>query len=202
MKKGLGFFLDCQNLFKNILLNRPLFKLLTMTIPYNITLYGARSQMISNGFFIEEFETLYNVNKNYSIKYYRVSDSLLKDPKLELKLNKTQFNLLTEILYDSVYNIVPSLKCYKQFLDDLSHLIITLNLPLIWTTPAGMVISYIFYKKTMFTATELLPRSKNIKIKKGEEKPKSITIPLYPDSTKHKMDNPLKLNKNETIFYS
>lgn len=115
---------------RNIKINRKFIKKSVMTIPYNISLFGVKEQMK------EHFSKYIELNK----VMYKVPLELTKNNKSML-LYPSEVNKLGEIVYNGLIDNLPSLKLLNKYLDDLISILLKLNSPIVWITPAGLKIS-------------------------------------------------------------
>jgi len=121
---------ELRIVFNKILITRKLMKKPAMTVPYNVGLKTMSDQLISAGFFSKEYDDL---SKKYI--YYIVDKSILKEDEI-LILTDRQFGIFTSILFTTIFKKFPTLKEFKNYVDKLTHIILKLNKPLIWITPA------------------------------------------------------------------
>jgi len=156
-----------RNIFNKIKVTRQLMNRPVMTIPYNVSLNSMQEQLVQDGFFIKHFESL-TVNKGFS---YTVNPDIVNNNEV-LKLSNIEMGSPSPkfymILYNSVYNRIPSLQVFKKYLDELINVLLKLNKPVVWTTPSGMTISL---SNRKFKSYE----SKSLFIKKRS---RSVTISL------------------------
>jgi DNA-directed RNA polymerase len=121
---------ELRTVLKKILITRKLMKKPAMTVPYNVGLQKMTDQLINAGFFSKEYDDLSN-----KYLYYIVDKSILKEDET-LILSDYQFGMFTSILFTVIFKKFPSLKEFKNYVDKLTLIILKLNKPLIWVTPA------------------------------------------------------------------
>lgn len=138
---------DYENIRK-IKLDRSLIKKTVMTIPYNISLTGVGEQLNEHFKFVKEG------NKTFVL----VNETNTHDGK-KMFLTPREFGLLTKIVYTVLTQKMPSLKALTDYLNDL--VLLRLNKPVVWITPAGLKISLSTMKfKSILTSTKLIKSSK------------------------------------------
>lgn len=81
-----------------------------------------------------------------------------------LTLTSYQMGKFSNILHKAVYIKFPSLKLFKNYIDSLINMIIKLNQPIIWITPAGMKISLSYRKFESISSKTLFSNKKGISI--------------------------------------
>ena len=106
---------EIKFILSKIKIDRKLLKRPVMTVPYNVSLYSLKDQLIEDGFFTLQFECLTNHNKY--IPCFKVNPKYVDSKDKNLILNLEQMNILSSILYNSVYIRIPSLKYYIQYLE-------------------------------------------------------------------------------------
>lgn len=125
-----------KNKFSKLIIDRKFMKRPVMTIPYNVGLNTMTKQLVEQGFFNLKWESL----DKLKTCFYEVNPDYVKN-KEKLYLTSSEMGALSNILHKSVYNIFPTLKFFKNYLDELINVIIKLNKPIIWITPAKLKIS-------------------------------------------------------------
>lgn len=157
-------------------INRTIMKIPVMTIPYNISIHGVGDKLENTLISEKVFEN--------SKCYYKILPQYIIDDQ-PLVLTGKEFANLTLIIYNSVYNIVPSLKIIIEFLNNLSVLLQKINQPVIWITPSHLTINLSTKKfKSVLTKTKLTPSAKPITISipiKGMLDKKSIQTSFIPN---------------------
>ena len=148
--------IDLSNIenIRKIKINRKFIKKSVMTIPYNISLYGVKEQMKEH----------FSVYKEQNKKMYKVPKELTHNNEC-LYLYPSEVSKLGEIVYNGLIDNLPSLKLLNKYLDDLITILLKLNSPIIWITPAGLKISLsnIKFKKER-TTSSLIPYGKPVTI--------------------------------------
>ena len=139
---------------RNIKLDRSLIKKSVMTIPYNISLSGVGDQLMEHFKMINEFNKWYVViNKEYSL-----------DNK-NIYLTPTEFGNFTSIVFNVLTKKMPSLKTLTDYLNSLINILLKLNRPIVWITPAGLKITLSTIKyDNKVTQSRLIPNSKPVTI--------------------------------------
>jgi DNA-directed RNA polymerase len=138
----------------NFKINRSFIKKTVMTIPYNISLFGVKEQ-------IKEHFSEYKEGNKY---FYKVPAELTKNNE-NIYLYPSELFKLGELVYNTLINNLPSLKVLTNYLDELLTILIKLDSPIIWITPAGLKISLsnIQFKKER-TTSSLIPYGKPVTI--------------------------------------
>jgi DNA-directed RNA polymerase len=113
--------------------------------------------------------------------YYRIKSEFIKGNtnKEYLTITSQEFNILSKKVYDSLYEIIPSLKKLIEFLNSLVQVLQNINKPIIWITPSNLKINLSMRKfESVRTKTKLLSSAKPITIsipsKKGGFNKKDI----------------------------
>jgi DNA-directed RNA polymerase len=154
-------------------IDRTVMKIPVMTIPYNISLSGICDKLESTIVLDKFFE-----NEKC---YYRIKSEFIKGNtnKEYLTITSQEFNILSKKVYDSLYEIIPSLKKLIEFLNSLVQVLQNINKPIIWITPSNLKINLSMRKfESVRTKTKLLSSAKPITIsipsKKGGFNKKDI----------------------------
>jgi DNA-directed RNA polymerase len=105
--------------FNNILLTRELIKRTVMTIPYNVTIYGVKEQLL---------ELIKQIKQDDKI-FYQFSPNLTKDNQI-MHLLPSEFLNFVDIIYKNLVDI-PSLSKLTKYLNKLLKIIMELDLPVI-----------------------------------------------------------------------
>lgn len=103
-------------------INRTIMKIPVMTIPYNISVSGVGDKLEKTLVSEKYFEN--------SKCHYKILPQFVRDDQV-LVLTGKEFADLTVIIYNSVYNIIPSLKIIIEFLNQLAGLLQKINRPVI-----------------------------------------------------------------------
>ena len=146
-----------ENLSK-IIINRNVLKIPVLTIPYNISLQGITDKLYSTLVIDKIYE-----NKIY---YYKIHPDFIKGPAPKsLILTSSEFGLLSKYIYKSLYEMIPPLKTFTEFLNSLVELVKQVNKPLVWITPSNLTINLSSRKlKSVRTKTKLFKASNPITI--------------------------------------
>jgi len=143
-----------NELLRNISLNREIIKRSVMTIPYNISMTGIGEQ-------IEE-----HFSKTWELKQYvyTVPETATINGQ-KCYLYSKDFGELTKVIYEVLTKDIPSLKNLTNYFKEIITVLNTLNLPVTWTTPAGVKIKYQQIKFDSFvTKNKIINISKPITI--------------------------------------
>lgn len=125
-----------------------------MTVPYNITLEGIKDQLIEN------YPTYW---ENRKLTYY-VRTDLTKNKKI-VCLRPSQISKFTSIVYNTIRVKIPSLNDLTKYLNNMIKVLLKLNQPVIWITPAGLKITLSTIKyESIRTKTKLIKNSKPVTI--------------------------------------
>jgi DNA-directed RNA polymerase len=114
-----------------IILSRKMIKRSVMTIPYNISLNGIGEHLK------EHFLSFKDADGKFI--GYLVPEIATLD-KESLVLSSSEFGELTKIVFNVLTKEMPSLKNLGNYLESLVTILAEFNLPVIWITPAGMII--------------------------------------------------------------
>jgi len=123
-----------------IKLNRKILKLSIMTKVYNVTNYGMAEQ-IRNHLKVETNDILLKENKKKTKLYLA--------PGIDggfILINNADIIKIAQIINEEVFTLFPSLNYIYHYFIDISKLMIKLNIPLSWITPAGMKITQHYLK--------------------------------------------------------
>ena len=136
----------------NIILNRKMIKKSIMTIPYNISMSGVADQLM------EHLEKVWELDKLLiKIPAYATMNNK------EIFLSPKQYGELIKIIYFVLTKELPSLRALSEYFDSLIEILVNLDQPITWVTPAGLRIKYSNIKfHSVRTKTKLI---KNRKIK-------------------------------------
>ena len=143
-----------NELLRNISLNRQIIKRSVMTIPYNISMTGIGEQ-------IEE-----HFSKSWELKQYVyiVPESATINGQ-KCYIYSKDFGELTKIIYEVLTKDIPSLKNLTNYFKEIITVLNKLNLPVTWTTPAGVKIRYQQIKfDSIVTKNKIINISKPITI--------------------------------------
>jgi hypothetical protein len=141
-------------ILRNIKLNRNIIKKSVMTIPYNISMTGIGDQ-------IEE-----HLSKTWELSQYLyvIPESATVNGK-KVYLYSYQYGILIKIIYEVLTKELPSLKNLTNYFKEIITLLNELNLPVTWTTPAGLKIKYQQIKfNSIVTKNKIINTSKPITI--------------------------------------
>nr|QWO71442.1 RNA polymerase [Termitomyces titanicus] len=131
---------NLKNKFLKININRKILKKPCMTVPYNVGLKTMHLDLINTSFFIKKVDAA-DIDKKDKTTFFIVSKDILKEDVSEpVVLRYDEMFKFSKFLYDSVYKTFPSLEGYVKYLNQFAHLIVSLNKPVMWTTPVGMKI--------------------------------------------------------------
>ena len=121
-----------ENLSK-VNINRAVMKIPVMTIPYNISLSGIT----------EKLESTIVLEKIFEHKkcYYKIDPDFIRGQDKVLCLTASEFGVLSRFIYNSLYDMIPSLKLLTEFLNSLVKLLQKVDKPVIWITPSHLKIN-------------------------------------------------------------
>jgi DNA-directed RNA polymerase len=125
-----------------------------MTIPYYISMTGIGDQ-------IEE-----HLSKTWELSQYLyvIPESATVNGK-KVYLYSYQYGILIKIIYEVLTKELPSLKNLTNYFKEIITLLNELNLPVTWTTPAGLKIKYQQIKfNSIVTKNKIINTSKPITI--------------------------------------
>lgn len=143
-----------SELLRNISLNRQIIKISVMTIPYNISMTGIGEQIA------EHF------SKTWELKHYvyTVPETATINGQ-KCYLYSKDFGELTKVIYEVLTKDIPSLKNLTNYFKEIITVLNKLNLPVTWTTPAGVKIKYQQIKfDSIVTKNKIINISKPITI--------------------------------------
>ena len=143
-----------NELLRNISLNRQIIKRSVMTIPYNISMTGIGEQ-------IEE-----HFSKTWELKQYVyiVPENATVNGQ-KCYIYSKDFGELIKIIYEVLTKDIPSLKNLTNYFKEIITILNKLNLPVTWTTPAGVKIRYQQIKfDSVVTKNKIISISKPITI--------------------------------------
>lgn len=139
---------------KNINLNRHIIKRSVMTVPYNISMTGIGAQLE------EHFTKTWELNRYV----YVIPGTATIDGK-KVFLYSKEFGELTKTIYQVLTKDIPSLKNLTNYFKDIITVLNRLNIPVTWTTPAGLKIKYQQIKfDRVVTKNKIISTSKPITI--------------------------------------
>ena len=118
-------------------IDRKICKKPVMCLPYSLTMFRCRR-------YIHDYVNKQLVEKNIPHEF---GDDLFKAS-----------NFLTPILWQSINDVIVGAKKIMKFLKDIAKLVASENLPVTWTTPLGLPVQMMCYKK----------ESKRVKTKMGD----------------------------------
>lgn len=149
--------------YKNLSLikiDRSFIKRTIMTIPYGISAFGIKDQLIN------DFFNLRNLKLN-NRKCYTVKDPKLIKVNYEVFFTGRSIFKLAEILHNVLYNTFPNLSIFVDWLKNINNMLKKLNLVPIWMAPLGLTIEqkYVFHESKIISRT-LLGKNRTISIKK------------------------------------
>ena len=126
--------------FLNLKIDRSFIKKIVMTIPYSVTIYGIKEQICSLGTKI----IMKNTKKIY-YEFNSISNDLIK-------LDHSELLTLAKLIRTIILEYYPNLKLLFSYYGKMTALLIKLNLPILWSTPNGMITqSYLKHKEEIFT---------------------------------------------------
>ena len=158
--------------FLNININRKIMKTPIMTIPYNVGLDKMSTELLEKlKGQLYEFESFYktklinneletkdivsrtleiDVNKSHvregdvksKKKYIIKIDAEWSNNNKDIILTPSEWGSFCHIIYMSLYEIAPSLREIRNYLNGMMSLFYTVNKPVMWITPSGMKIKY------------------------------------------------------------
>lgn len=121
---------------RNLKLDRSVVKRTIMTIPYNVSIHTITTQLSE---FFEEIE----INNEILLKptWYT--------PDSELYISYKELYFLANLIHQTLYEEHPKLKAVVKYFSDIANCLTKLKLPIMWNTPAGLVIkqNYVKFKK-------------------------------------------------------
>jgi hypothetical protein len=151
--KNLPLEFKYENIRK-IKLSRSLIKKSVMTIPYNVSLTGVGEQINEHFKFSQEG----------SKKFVVVNEEYSYDDK-KIFLTPSEFGIFTKIIYQVLTQKMPSLKALTDYLNELVKVLLRLDLPIVWITPAGLKINLSTLKfRKVLTHSKLIKSSKPVTI--------------------------------------
>jgi DNA-directed RNA polymerase len=105
--------------FNNILLSRELVKRTIMTIPYNVTAFGVKGQLLKHIKLVKIDDKM----------FYQLTPNLTKDNKTMFLL-PSEFLKFVDVIYKNLVDI-PSLSKLTKYLNKLLKIILKLDIPII-----------------------------------------------------------------------
>jgi len=146
-----------NKLLRNIALNRQIIKTSVMTIPYNISMTGIGEQIAEH------------LSKTWELmQYVYIVPETATINGQKCYIYSKDFGELTKVIYEVLTKEIPSLKNLTNYFKEIITVLNQLNIPITWTTPAGLKIRYQQIKFESFVT-----KNKIINI----SKPITITIP-------------------------
>jgi DNA-directed RNA polymerase len=149
---------NLRNVLSKIKINRKFMKKPVMTVPYNVGINTLGEQLVDNNFVTKSWESL---DEGKTCYYIVNPEFVIGEDKLILT-NK-EMGIFSVILHQAIYKRFPSLKIYKNFLDDLIKTLLKLekNDNLFWITPSGLKIN-ISYRNygSIYRSKNILTRTK------------------------------------------
>ena len=143
-----------NELLRNISLNRQIIKRSVMTIPYNISMTGIGEQIE------EHFSKTWELNQYV----YTVPETATINGQ-KCYIYSKDFGELTKVIYEVLTKDIPSLKNLTNYFKEIITVLNNLNLPVTWTTPAGIKIKYQQIKfDSIITKNKIINISKPITI--------------------------------------
>lgn len=145
---------DNNNYFnlQNLKFTRKILKQSIMTKVYNVSQYGIAKQLENN---LENVELIKNnIQNELKLSKSFKKEKMYKAPTIygdQVLLTEKDLFKISQIINEQIFVLYPSLnKIYTYFIN-ISKLMVKLNLPLTWITPAGMKITqhYLKSKKTL-----------------------------------------------------
>lgn len=144
-----------NNNIRKLKINRKFIKKTVMTIPYNISLFGVKEQLIEHLIIIKE-------GKKY---FYKVPTEFTKTDNEIIFLYPKEIIYLAGIVFNGLINNLPSLKLLNKYIDQLLSILLKLNCPIFWITPSGLKITLSTIKfKEIRTSSTLIPFGKPVTI--------------------------------------
>ena len=148
--------------FENIQLTRKEVKRPIMTTTYRVTNFGIRNQLIENLKSI----TIYVENNKTLIKKYEVPSKdglILLDPK--------EILIIAKVIKDTLFVQFPSLLIIYNYFEKISNLMMKLQLPMNWITPAGLNITQLYKSSVAHKVSfSLNKKSKTVIVRKPTDK--------------------------------
>jgi DNA-directed RNA polymerase len=119
-------------------ITRKLIKRGIMTITYGVTPYGILEQLRKDHFIKIDMVDNHNIYKPI-------------DPKVgNVHLDYKDIRALSQIIYDSLFIVHPSLQRIMEYFNKVVILLNTLKLPIVWLTPYGLSIEQKYVKFTSY----------------------------------------------------
>ena len=134
----------------NVKLNRKIIKTPIMTQVYNVTTDGIYRQLIKK---LKKEKVKHPTNKTkhgkakYNTMYYLPLASPLGSKKKtkEILVPYIDVYKISEIIKDSSFNVYPCLRDIYNYFINSAKLMLNLNIPIVWFTPAGLEISQSYF---------------------------------------------------------
>lgn len=141
---------------QNINFTRKIIKRSVMTIPYNISLSGVGDQLL------EHFEKNWDINEK---TYYVKIPAWATINNTDIYLNSSEYGKLTKYTFEVLTQDLPSLKALNNYFNSIITMLVKLNLPISWKTPAGLKLRYTNIKfNAIKTKSKLVPGGKTVTI--------------------------------------
>ena len=141
---------------QNINFSRKIIKRSVMTIPYNISLSGVGDQLL------EHFEKNWDINEK---TYYVTIPGWATLNDTDIYLNSSEYGKLTKYTFEVLTQDLPSLKALNNYFNSIITMLVKLNLPITWKTPAGLKLRYTNIKfNAIKTKSKLVPGGKTVTI--------------------------------------
>lgn len=95
------------------------------------------------------------------MRHIRIPGNLTFSGK-EVVLNASQFGTLTKIIFNVITQELPSLEMLSKYFNTMIDIFISINLPILWETPAGLKIRYTNIKFNSVRLKPLLVKSRKL----------------------------------------
>lgn len=157
VKAGVKDLVEREPKYANLsklIINRILVKRPIMTISYGVTIKGISDQLIK-----EHFTSLGKIN---DITMYQ-SNKKVGD----VILSFNEIYMLSTIIYKSLFIEHPMLNELVNYLRSMVKLLNSLNLPIVWLTPSGLLITqkYMKFESERFT-TKIFSKRKTLTLRR------------------------------------
>jgi len=169
IKKGIYNLVEKQPEFSNLTklnITRKLIKRGVMTITYGVTPWGISRQLLSEHFI------KFDCKDNHNL-YKPINGDLGKD----VVLRHSDIYQLSLIIYNSLFEMHPSLNNIMIYYHQIVELYNTLNIAIRWITPSGLTLDQKYLKFTKYDITNSVFKKRyKITLRKPEVKNNSHVI--------------------------
>lgn len=163
IKNGINDLVEKQPEFSNLSklkITRKLIKRGIMTITYGVTPWGISRQLLSEHFI------KFDCKDNHNL-YKAINADLGKD----VVLRHSDIYKLSLIIYNSLFEIHPSLNNIMNYYHQIVELYNTLNIAIRWITPSGLTLEQKYLKFTRYDITNSIFKKRyKIVLRKPEVK--------------------------------